>query len=200
MNRVVAIVAVVGSAFWLGQVSAQAEIPDWVFARSSDGQIWLLAEGLRTAVAIYPANDEQINGYLNSGKWLVPGRGSMTLGEKPDWAGGEMAGQPGPAEGEPPVKLSGDGSQNTRPFDLRGGDYTVTWRASLRGNSYSCFAGGRIKPTGGDGFGESLFSEVLTRDNRRASGETQLYRLKRGRYYLDVDASGCEWSVEIRPQ
>ena len=102
---------------------------------------------------------------------------------------------------EEPIKLSGDRDENTRPFTLRGGNYTVEWETQLRRDASSCYSGATLYRVEGRRYVESLYSLTLKRDDERsADGETQVYDLAAGQYYLDVGTTGCSWTVEIRPQ
>lgn len=98
---------------------------------------------------------------------------------------------------EDPVKLSGKEKQKTSPFSLKGGNYTVEWRGD-RGQ----FGGNLIVRLhileGGTGR-ELLVNTIIERDDRSKNGETQLYNVPAGRYYLDVIAPD-DWSVTFTPQ
>lgn len=176
--------------------SAQSTVPNLAYVRESTGQVFVVSGGQRHAVPLYPASDAEIAAIPSSGQWMVP---------KVDGSGYELAAaNPWPAA--PPaaaaagaaLTINGDGQQNTRPFELAGGNYTVKWD----GRSSNQFGGNLImtlKRVDGPGFGgELLVNLVLSRDKSSASGETQVYNVKPGQHYLDVMAPG-PWSVTITP-
>lgn len=180
-------------------VGAQTPIPNYAYLRDSSGQVFVVSGGQRLAVPIYPATDEQINAIPWPGTWLVPradGTGYDT-GGRPEWAVSPVAAPPPPAATGATVTLNGDGQQNTRPFDLAGGSYTVRWEGRMIGQS-----GGNLivtlKRVDGQGFGESIVNLILGREKPAASGETQVYGVKPGPHYLDVLAPG-PWSVTFTP-
>jgi hypothetical protein len=106
---------------------------------------------------------------------------------------------PPPAE---KITLSGNTSQNTRPFDLRGGHYTVTWETRLQRGQTSCYSGASLRRVESGRQVELLYNLTLSeRDGRTsASGENQVYSVAAGQYFLDVSETGCSWSVTLRPQ
>lgn len=96
------------------------------------------------------------------------------------------------------IQVSGNGKQNTRPFELTGGAYTVRWSS----NSTTQFGGNvilHLRRTDGVLGSELLVNTVVNREKPTASGETQVYNVKPGTHYLDVTSPG-EWSVIIAPQ
>lgn len=96
------------------------------------------------------------------------------------------------------VELSGTDKQNTRPFDLTGGAYTVRWSGKL-GTTFGGNVIMHLKRTDGAGLGDLLVNTIVNKDKPEVGGETQLYNVKAGAYYLDVTASG-PWSATISPQ
>lgn len=98
------------------------------------------------------------------------------------------------------VSLSGDGSLNTLPFDLSGGAYTVRWSGST--GSRPIALGNVIlylKRTDGPLGTELLVNTTVSQQIPTASGETHVYNVKPGSFYLAVTSPG-EWSVTISPQ
>lgn len=164
--------------------SAQSTVPNLAYVRESTGQVFVVSGGQRHAVPLYPASDAEIAAIPSSGQWMVP---------KVDGSSYELAAaNPWPAPAPPPppaaaaagaaLTINGDCQQNTRPFELAGGNLIMT-----------------LKRVDGPGFGgELLVNLVLSRDKSSASGETQVYNVKPGQHYLDVMAPG-PWSVTITP-
>jgi hypothetical protein len=94
------------------------------------------------------------------------------------------------------VDLSGTGKQNTRPFDLAGGAYTLRWSASgNRGGNVIM----HLKRTDGTGISQLLVNTIMPTNGAELGGETQVYAVKSGTYYLDLTAPG-PWSVQVYPQ
>jgi hypothetical protein len=109
-------------------------------------------------------------------------------------------GKPGattPAQAAPqaPIHMQGSGMMNTGPFNLDGGDHTVTWTATDTGSSsVGCYHGAFIRPTSGGG-ADLLANEMLD-GGQTKSGATHLYNVAAGSYYIDV-SSGCGWQFDI---
>ncbi len=195
--------ALVGMLAILGvvDVSAQSAVPGRVFVRDSSGGVWYVnVTGQRSPVAIYPATDEEIAAFPDSGLWFAnrPSGNAyaFTIGPKPDYTTGTIA----PVAAEEPVKLDGERAQNTRPFDLRGGTYRVEWEAKLpKAEERSCRGTMVLHRTEGRRMVDILYSVMLRRDgDRSASGETMLYSVASGQHYLDAIGE-CEWRVTISP-
>lgn len=207
--------------------TAQSEVPVWTFVRDSGGQVWLVGTTSRLAVPIYPATDEQIAAIAWNGNWVVPSgdNSSVVAGAKPSWATDDprvsaatesapavaaapvATATPTPAPAPAPsaqetIKLSGERGENTKPFTLKSGNYTVSWKTELRRDSSSCFSGATLYRVEGKRYIESLYSLTLKREggDRSASGDTEVYGITAGQYYLDVTTTACSWSVEIKPQ
>lgn len=198
--RTAALVLLLTLPAWTA-AGAQSTVPNLTYVRDSSGQVYVVSGGQRIAVPIYPATDEQIAAIPWPGGWMVPkadGTGYET-GARPEWAAAQPSAPPPPPAAGAPIVLSGDGQQNTRPFDLAGGNYAVKWD----GRSSGQFGGNLIvslKRVDGPSYGgDLLVNLVLSREKPSASGETQVYNLKPGQHYLDVVAPG-PWSVTLTPQ
>jgi hypothetical protein len=114
---------------------------------------------------------------------------------KPGGPAAKPAGSPTPRPAEEPVRVQGTGTVKSRPFELRGGNYTIAWTARPRQGSNSCFHGGSIRPV--DGLGGETVASATLQGNAEAKGETQAYNLKPGQYYADMN-SGCgDWTITI---
>jgi hypothetical protein len=117
----------------------------------------------------------------------------------PTAAAAETCGQVLATDAAGQVALSGDGKLNTRPFDLAGGAYTVRWSGAAKATGGSNLILS-LKRTDHPILGsELLVNTIVNRDSGSLSGETQIYNVKPGAFYLDVMAPG-DWSVTITPQ
>jgi hypothetical protein len=202
------LVAAVVAIWWITTASAQSPIPNYAYVRDASGQVFGTYEGQRIAIPIYPATEEQIAAMPWSGLWMglkADGTGYQP-GPKPEWADGVVpeapaAAAPTEAVAAAPsaaaVTLNGDGKQNTKPFDLKAGSYTVKWSGSMKGQ----FGGNLIislkRPDAAVG-GNLLVNTIINKEKPSLSGETQVYNVKAGAHYLEVTAPG-EWSVTISP-
>jgi hypothetical protein len=95
------------------------------------------------------------------------------------------------------VKINGQGSKNTKKFDVQGGDYAVVFS----GKSTSSYGGNAIlhlvAADGGDT--EFLFNEIV--DGRgHWKYDTNVYSVDPGSYYLEIDAPKGTWSVVLTEQ
>ena len=89
-----------------------------------------------------------------------------------------------------PIVVKGKGSQNTKPFDLPSGDFTVTIAGTGDGNVI-VYLKGRGDASGG----ENLFNEIA---HGKYKYETVVYGLVEGSYYLDV-VNDNAWVVTFTP-
>ena len=77
------------------------------------------------------------------------------------------------------VTVKGSGTQNTKPFEMGAGDFTVTITGSGDSNVSAV-----LIPRGAERFeGDYLFNEI---SDGKYKYETVVYGLKAGSYYLDV--------------
>lgn len=97
-----------------------------------------------------------------------------------------------------PIRLEGDASATTRPFDLAGGDYRVTWEAELQRSNPSCYVGSRLRRADTSTPGSLVVHTTLnTSNDRTTSGETRLFGVAPGRYVLDMTTTGCSWKITL---
>jgi hypothetical protein len=90
-----------------------------------------------------------------------------------------------------PVVVKGSGSQNTKPFDMPGGDFTVV----ITGNGDSNVIASLV-PRGADPFeGERLFNEI---SNGKYKYETVVYGVEAGSYYIDMTNDNA-WTLTFTP-
>jgi hypothetical protein len=90
-----------------------------------------------------------------------------------------------------PVVVNGSGRQNTKPFDMPGGDFTVVIAGSGEGNVIV-----DLIPRGGSAFdGDNLYNEI---SHGKYQYETVVYGLSSGSYYLAASVDG-PWVVTFTP-
>jgi hypothetical protein len=94
------------------------------------------------------------------------------------------------------VTVSGKGIMNSKLFSLGPGDYLVGWKATPS-SSGGCYHGASLVGRDNDDR-ENLGNELLD-SKTPATGETNLYGLTGGRYYIDA-SSGCSWTYTFTPQ
>lgn len=194
------VVAVVATWALTTLTAAQSTIPNGVFVKNSQGFIWLVVDGQRIKIPVWPASDADVAALPEVDRWAVANEtGAVVAGDRPSWLDNQPApvAAPAPPAPTPGLTISGEGKQNTRPFDLSAGSYTVRWTGTMR----TQFSGNLImtlKRTDGQFFQELLVNTVLTRDAPTASGETQVYKVKDGAHYLEVLAPG-PWSATFTP-
>lgn len=195
----VAVVALV----WTTTAHAQGGIPGRVFVKDSNGDVWYVgAAGNRAQVALYQTSDDELAALPILDGWFAArpnGTGvGFSVGPKPDYATAQIAPTATPAA-EEPIKLSGERQQNTRPFDLRGGTYVVTWDIRQpKGSEAACYASASLVRVEGKRSVESLFNLAVNRGDKPVNGETMVYGVTGGQHYLSVNGS-CAWSVTIGP-
>lgn len=187
--------------------SGESAIPPYTFVQDSTGQIWIVGKVNRVAIPIYPATDDQIAAVPWGGLWMVTTADGSGIqpGSKPDWAGADptlavtAAQTTATPAAEDPVKLSGERSQNTKAFTLRGGNYAVHWEVKRQADS-ACFGSGALRRVSDSRMVEALYDASLNVGaDRTAAGDTQVYNIGGGQYYL-AESGSCSWSVTISPQ
>jgi hypothetical protein len=96
-----------------------------------------------------------------------------------------------------PLTISGNGKTQTLPFNLAGGAYTVGWQVSASPTSTTYDL--RLSPVVDAPFnhGQAISSGFFDK-SPDPSGETHIYEVKPGRYYLAVNAPKG-WSVTFTP-
>jgi hypothetical protein len=96
-----------------------------------------------------------------------------------------------PAAPGTPLTITGTGRVQTAPFSLDGSAYTVDWSAADVSGVPSIYL---QSPT------DALVLEQLLKGTSKESnaGQTHIYKLKPGRYYLNV-ALPAGWSVTFTP-
>lgn len=81
----VLIAIVVTWALTIG-TSAQSNIPNGVFVKSSEGLVWLVLEGQRIKIPVWPASDDDIAALPVADRWTVMNdAGAIVAGDRPAW-------------------------------------------------------------------------------------------------------------------
>lgn len=105
---------------------------------------------------------------------------------------------PAPVPLATPLVLTGtDAAQNTPPFTLAGGNYTLAWSAvNTQTSGAACLLADELKPVDP----ASLAFEQIggVRVTTQDAGQTIAYNLPAGAYYLK-NLSTCQWTVTVTP-
>ena len=100
-----------------------------------------------------------------------------------------------------PVTITGEGTVNSRPFTLLGGHYTARWEARPPNvNPCSYIASLRPVVPNQQFITATLGNASVPAGGAPLTGETQVYSLPRGEYYVASVGSGCAWTVTLSPQ
>jgi hypothetical protein len=210
-----ALVAVV-CAVALGWTSAVAQVAPWRIAQGSDGTLYLLTGDTRFTVSPDPISDEELaamnDGGQLGGQLPMPPVSPVPPAQvvevvvtatliPPTSTPAPVATNtsvPAPAVvPEQPTTISGSGDVASRPFTLRGGNYTVSWTFTATGRS--CFAAGASLLGVNGGLTSLGGRSVDLSSGQSSSGETQAYNLRAGQFYVKAYAS-CDWTVTVKPQ
>jgi len=97
-----------------------------------------------------------------------------------------------------PVTVTGTGIQKSAPFHLEAGTYLVTWTATPS-NAQGCYHGASLQSTNPDTPIFELLANELLDSGAPKSGQTFIYNLDAGDYYVDA-SSGCAWSFTFTQQ
>jgi hypothetical protein len=89
-----------------------------------------------------------------------------------------------------PLTITGKGRVQTAPFTLDGGAYTVDWSATDVSGVTLIYLQSPTEPV--------LESLMKGNDKDGKSGQTHIYKMKPGSYYLNV-ALPAGWSVTFTP-
>jgi hypothetical protein len=79
---------------------AQPNVPESAFVRDVGGTVWLVHQGRRVQVPIYPATDDEVDAIPIDGQWLVPQDGKLVLGSRPAWLDADREGEARQGSGE----------------------------------------------------------------------------------------------------
>lgn len=66
--------------------AAQPAVPGGVFVRDADRNLFLVLDGERHRVPVYPLSPEEVEAIPESGRWIVPSAaGGIEPGDNPHW-------------------------------------------------------------------------------------------------------------------
>jgi hypothetical protein len=98
-----------------------------------------------------------------------------------------------------PIRVDGDDSTTTKPFELTGGDYAVGWEIERQRGKTSCYVGSRLRRFDDQNPGALVLHTTLnTSNDRTASGEARVFSVLPGRYVFDVSTTGCDGRFIVR--
>jgi hypothetical protein len=97
-----------------------------------------------------------------------------------------------------PLTLTNHGGQRTRPFELAGGTYHASWSGEVAAGDQDNLIVDLKRADGQRGSYDAVVNVILGRQGQPSSGETYLYNVKPGAYYLDVLAP-ARWTVTLTP-
>ena len=216
LRTVVPMVAAVVVAWGIARTTAaQSSIPNGVFVRNSEGLVWLVLDGERIKIPVWQATDEEIAAIPVFDRWAVMDAvGAIVAGDRPAWLVDQppaavAAAQPVPSVPAPTstptmttLRFKGDRGQNTAPFTLAAGNYVASFKTALRAGQTSCYTSADLYRVTGKRRVESIYSTTLSQRDGQTSiaGETRIYGVTAGEHFLEVEETGCSWSIELRPQ
>jgi hypothetical protein len=76
--------------WWItaSSVLGQSSIPNGVFVQNSDGLVWLVLDGQRVKIPVWPAADDEIAAVPVADSWAVMNDdGAIVAGDRPAWLG-----------------------------------------------------------------------------------------------------------------
>jgi hypothetical protein len=194
--------------FASSQVAAQ--VSPWRIAQGSDGTMYLIVGGGRYTIAPDAISDDELatlpdEGTIGGQLPLPPVPAIAVLTSAPTATAVVAAAPtatPVPVQAEQPVTVSGSGEMNSKPFALRGGNYTVSWAVTVAKGGYGYFSAGlvAVDPQNHStaGAGSATFDSGQTK-----TGENQAYNLAPGQYYIHMSTAGVgtiDWKVTVTPQ
>lgn len=107
---------------------------------------------------------------------------------------GEPSGTPQPTPATEIIDRSGTTTQKTAPFNLSGGTYEATWKATLEQSSTICYFGARLSAVSGSG-SETIANTTVSREEGSKSASSYIYSVESGQHYLDVTSTSCTWQI-----
>ncbi len=185
-----------------------------VVAQGSDGALYLVTDHGRFTIMPVPISDDELNASIDLG--TIDGGQFATAAPAPTPTSAPVAPTAAPttvptaapaptlaptAAPFSPITLSGHGSQNTRSFHLPAGNYTSHWQLTCPSQGVF-YSGTTLRPVDSSANARLQTNTLLPSGSYHGtggSGDTNLYSLPEGDYYANVNDSGCNWAVEIRP-
>lgn len=168
----------------VSRATAQGAIPDGVFVTDTTGKVWLVLGRQRINVPIWPASDADIGMLPVSDQWAIMNDvGAIVAGARPSWS----------TDPASTAITGGPGVSNSAPFRLDGGNYVVGWATDLPSDRLTFI---ELRSADED---IALRMQVIlnaSAGNSGSAGETNLFNVKPGNYYLSVRAPSA-WRVMI---
>jgi hypothetical protein len=212
------LLAIVG---WQGTTAAQ-QAP-WHVDQGSDGTLYLVTSDTRYVINPDAISDDDLavltDGGVLGSQLPMPPASTPVIDSSPavEPAAATQSATPPTATNTPipavaptpapeqPVTVSGQQDDRTKPITLRGGNYTISWTVTSMSNYDGNFTGLFTSTTQVDPLNNSLLSfggNVISR--KTASGQTHLYNLHGGQYYIAGLSSGTApnitWTVTVTSQ
>jgi hypothetical protein len=210
MRRFVApFASVIVVSVLVGWASVFAQTTKLVVAQGSDGTLYVVTDRGRFTLVPVAISDDEVNASVDLGAL----DGSQILGAAPVAAAPPAPPAPTEAPIAPaatpvpptpvpvkPIALNGKGTLNTQAFHLSAGNYNVNWKAHVDEvfGSY----GASLKPVTPNSrfFSGSLGSSGFLKQGQSADGQTVVYNVPEGDYYVDASSPGATWTITLEHQ
>ncbi len=201
----------------IGSVAtASAQQEPWRVVQGSDGTLYLVTGTTRYVINPDQVSDDDLAALTDGGvigsqlplATVAPTPIVVLTPAPPEPAVIALTATPVPATSTPvpaeqPLTVSGRNDENSKPLSLRGGNYTISWSAksmsAYKDNRFYGFFGAVNTP---NNFLTS-FGGLVDASNT-ASGQTNIYNLPRGQYFINGSPSGTDvnmtWTVTVAPQ
>lgn len=177
----------------LSSFTAFAQQAPWL-AVDPNGDLYVIANGQKNWIVPAPISDVDL-AVIPPGVDLLDGVLNISaVGQAPQPPAASAPTPDAPATDA--VSLSGTETKKTQPFGLQGGTYRAQWTATLK--SSSCYFGAELRSPDSSEY-EQIANTTLEERGTVKSDETVLYNIPGGIYYLDVDTTGCDWTITIVP-
>jgi hypothetical protein len=88
LGAVLPVLVAIAATWWVTSASAQSTIPNGVFVQNSAGLLWLVLDGQRVKIPVWPASDDDIAALPVPDRWAVMNdAGAIVAGDAPAWLG-----------------------------------------------------------------------------------------------------------------
>jgi len=185
----------VAAAFFVGRAQADGAIPEFAYLRDSAGEIYVVTNGLRVGLPIYPATDEQIGALPFTGLYMLPKttENGPNVGPRPEWAVSPNAAaqsqQPAPSGWSAIAQWSGRSDKMSEPVSIGARVWRISYtvRDAKYGNPQICIQATRLS----DG-------RLVSSGCYHEADSTYVYAGP-GSYAFRI-SSGDEWTVAVEEQ
>lgn len=99
-----------------------------------------------------------------------------------------------------PIRFLGMDSTKTEAFSLPAGSYKLRWTAKVFRSSYYCSVWASLNSLDGDESKTAIKLEFIYPPQGRVERESYLNPVPGGRYYLEIRAQDCDWSIMVQRQ